>query len=513
MKKALMLTAVLALAWLGMPGDAAATPEFAKQWESSCASCHVGAPTELDEEGVAFKLAGFDQAVEAKNPRPKLFFSMVTDLVTFSSTPADDDMETPESATLFSLVRLDREGRFKVFAIGELADQPEGLELDFAHGHLQVNPLEQRHKLNLRLGNVEPLTRLYNSDMRRLFESPLWSGVEASSGEYTAGGGGHHAHGGGGGSLPGVLPASDWGGDVSSVLSRSLLVAGGYAGDNAYAGVFWKRGGRGFDNSTVAPGFEYGDLTPEEQQVFNRQQTNMAKKWERSVILGLSAYRGSGSTDVFDGAFLGTPAGHDDHMDMGDGHGDEHGDEGGDHDDEGGDHDDEGGGHDDEGDGHGDEGDDHGDPHAEGGDDHADFLPARFRRSSRVVGEVKTRWDRYGVYLVGVYGENDYAVGDGEEWAEHGEFVQTGRPSTDFFAWALEGSARFSINRKLTGRAALRWEELRPEADAAESFQRAVANLTVPVRIMRPALWPYAEVARNVTAAQWESRIGLRLGY
>ncbi len=481
----LTLATALGLVLLATPQDATAAPEFAKQWAASCSSCHVGAPTELDEQGIAFKLAGYSQDVKAKNPRPKLFFSFVSDVVNFSD---DEDMEAPDSAELFTLLRLDRKGRVKLFAIGELSDEEDGMALDFAHGHLQVNPLAERERLSLRIGNIEPITRLWNTDMRRVFESSLWSGVDTATGELSGGGGGHDAHGGSSG-RPGVLPGSDWGGDVSSVIGRNLLVAGGLIEDTAFGGVFWKRGGRGFDNSTYSRNLEYGDLSAEEQAAFNQRQTNMAKKWERSVILGLSAYIGDGNRDVFDGSFL-SPMDMDQddhHMDMGDEQGDEHG--------------------------YGEEGDEHGDEHGEEGEHHDMFLPTRMTGTSRLVGEIKTRWDRYGFYVVGVYGENDYAVGDPEEWDQHGEFSLSSRESNDFFAWAVEGSARFSVTRKLNGRVALRYEELRPETDEAARFEQAVANLTIPIRMMRPALWPYLEASRNLVIDDWEIRAGLKLGY
>ena len=115
--------------------------------------------------------------------------------------------------------------------------------------------------------------------------------------------------------------------------------------------------------------------------------------------------------------------------------------------------------------------------------------------------------------MVGVYGENDYRVGDAEHWEEHGEFEPIGRQSTDFFAWAFETSARFSVGRRRTGRLAIRYEEVVPEMSAALRFQRAVANLTVPIRIMRPALWPYVEVSRNLVLDDWRTIVGVRLGY
>ena len=292
MKRTLNLAAALVVGLaLVTPGNANATPEFAKQWNSSCASCHIGAPTGLDEEGVAFKLAGYEMGIEPAKPRPKLFFSFLTDLVTFDSSGGDEEMVGPDAAELFTLLRLDKAGRAKIFAIGELTDDGNSdLNLDFAHGHLQINPLERREQLNLRLGNVEPMTRIWNSDMRRVFESSLWSGVDPATAELAATGGGHH---GGSSGRPGFLPRSNWGGDVSSVIGSNLLVTAGAIGDTAYGGVFWKRGGRGFDNSTVPRGYDYPSLSPEEQAVFNRQQSNLARKWERSVIFGASAYAGS----------------------------------------------------------------------------------------------------------------------------------------------------------------------------------------------------------------------------
>ena len=213
------------------------------------------------------------------------------------------------------------------------------------------------------------------------------------------------------------------------------------------------------------------------------------------MIFGLSAHVGRSQRQVFDGSFLAP----DDH---GMEEGDEHGDEGDDHGDEGDDHGD-------EGDEHGDEGDEHGDE----GDDHGAFTPARTTDASRLVGEVITRWDRYGLYAVGVYGENDYSLGDAEHWEEHGEFELTDSRSTDFFAWAVEGSARFSIDRRKTGRVAVRYEELRPEVATAQKFQRALANVTIPIRIMRPALWPYLEVSRDLVNDKWRSLVGVRLAY
>ncbi|MFQ5528270.1 MAG: hypothetical protein ACE5GX_18700 [Thermoanaerobaculia bacterium] len=479
MRKSLATTFILFSIAVLMPPRAEAVPEFAKQWASSCASCHVGAPTSLDEEGVAFRLAGYEQAIDAKNPRPWLFFSFVTDAVTYTSNDTDDDMETPDNAQLFSLLRLDNKGVAKIFAIGELNDTPEGLELDFAHGHLQLNPLEEGEDLNVRLGNIEPMPRMWNTDMRRVFETPLWGGVNVATGMTEAGGGGHGHGPGSSDGVPGVLPASDWGGDVSSVVGRNLLVSGGYAGDSAYAGVFWKKGGRAFDNSTVAAGFDYGSLSDEEKQTFNKRQTNMAKKWERSVIFGVSGYIGDGNQDVFDGAFLGTEGGLDEHDEEG---GDEHGEEG----EEG--HDDEPG--------------------------HADsFLPARISGTQRLVGEIKTRWDRWGVYAVAVYGVNDYEVGDGPEWNEHGEFARVTEESNNFAAWALESSLRFKIDPLRTARVALRYEELRPEDRNMARFERAVVNFTVPIRIMRPALWPYFEFTENFRDDDSEYRVGLRFAY
>ena len=100
MKRTITIATAVAFVLLAAPPDASATPEFAKQWESSCASCHVGAPTGLDEEGIAFKLAGYSLDLEVKNPRPKLFFSLLTDLVSFSD---EENLKTAESAELFSL--------------------------------------------------------------------------------------------------------------------------------------------------------------------------------------------------------------------------------------------------------------------------------------------------------------------------------------------------------------------------------------------------------------------------
>ncbi len=510
MKRILTLTAVLTAVSLAVPQGAYAVPEFAKQWNSSCASCHVGAPTSLDEEGVAFRLAGYENGVEPEKPRPALFFSFLVDLVSLSGEGGDDDMEAPETAQLFSLFRLDNAGKAKIFAIGELNDDPvDGLNLDFAHGHIQFNPLEKRERLNLRVGNIEPMTRMWNTDMRRVFESPLWGGVDVATGEVTQLSGGHaHGHAGSGAGAPPVLPASDWGGDASSVIGRNLLVSGGGVGDELYGGVFLKRGGRGFDNSTYASGLDYASMSEDQQAAFNQQQTKMAKKWERSVIFGLSAYIGNGNSDVFDGSFLshGDEHAEDEHGDEehGDeGHGDEgegeegHGDEG--HGEEG--HDEEG--HDEEG--QGEEG--HGDEHVEA------FLPGQISATSRIVGEIKTRWDRWGTYFVAVYGSNDYELGDGEEWEHEGVFVPVTEQSNDFFAWAVEGSTRLGIDPTRTARLAVRYEELRPEADAAERFQRAVANLTIPIRIMRPALWPYAEAARDITHSDWNVRAGLRIAY
>ena len=495
MKRTITIAATLTFLFLATPQDASATPEFAKQWESSCASCHVGAPVALDEEGIAFKLAGYSLDLEAKNPRPKLFISFLTDLVSFTSSGGDETVETPDSAELFTLLRLDRAGRAKIFAIGELTDTDAGLELEFAHGHLQVNPLTERERLSLRIGNIEPITRLWNTDMRRVFESSLWGGVDTATGALSEGGGGPHAHGGLSG-RPGVLPGSDWGGDVSSVVGRNLLVAGGFAGDAAYGGVFWKRGGRGFDNTTVQRNFQYSDLSPEGRSAFNVQQTRLARKWERSVILGLSAYTGTGSRNVFDGSFLPElemEMGHDeDDSEVEDDHGEEQGDE------------------------HGEETDDdgeHGDEHPEEGEHDAEFAPTRVTGTSRLVGEIKTRWNRYGFYAVGVYGVNDYARGDAEAWAERSEFSLFGRESDDFFAWAVEGSARLKVTRRLTGRFALRYEELVPENNHEEPFRRAVANLTIPVRIMRPALWPYLEASQNFGTDDLEFRAGLKLAY
>ncbi|RMH22942.1 MAG: hypothetical protein D6696_02100 [Acidobacteria bacterium] len=506
-RKTIIAAAVCAL-FVAVPA-AQATPEFAKQWQASCSSCHVGAPTELDEEGIAFKLAGYDMDVEPKIRHPKLFLSLLTDLATYDT--ASDDMERPDSASLYTLLRLDKKNRVKIFAIGELTDEDEGgLNLDFAHGHVQINPwTEEPEKLNLRIGNVEPTTRLWNTDMRRPFETALWGGVSTGSGLLEHAGGGHHAHGGGG--APAILPGSDWGADLSAVLNRGLLVAGGVAGDYAYGGVFVKRGGRGFDNSTVPEDFDYGALSEKEREAFNRKQINLAKKWERSVIFGLSAYAGNGSQDVFDGSFLAAvEADHDPHA-MED---DEHGEAGDDHGAEGDDdHGDDDHGDDDHGDD--DHGDDMGhmdDDHAVD-DDHADFFPTRVVSSTRLVGEVKARWDRYSFYAVGVYGENDYALGDPLAWDEAGLFARTGGESRSFLAWALEASARFKVSRQLSGRAALRYEQLAPEADAAARFERVVANVTVPIRMMRPALWPYLELSQNFFDDQLEGRVGLRLGF
>ena len=191
MNRVITTAASLLFVFLATPRGASATPEFAKQWGSSCASCHVSAPTGLDEEGIAFKLAGYDLELEPENPRPKLFVSFLTDVVSFSS---DDSIEGPESAELFSLFRLDNAGIAKIFAIGEVAEDEAGFELDFAHGHLQVNPLGEPEQLGLRAGKVEPITRLWNTDMRRMFETPLWSGVGTTTGGLSEGGGGHHAH-------------------------------------------------------------------------------------------------------------------------------------------------------------------------------------------------------------------------------------------------------------------------------------------------------------------------------
>jgi hypothetical protein len=132
---------------------------------------------------------------------------------------------------------------------------------------------------------------------------------------------------------------------------------------------------------------------------------------------------------------------------------------------------------------------------------------------SRLTGEIMTRWNRFGLYVVGVYGENDYSLGDAEHWEEHGEFELTSRESTDFLAWAVEGSARFSVGRRRTGRVALRYEEVDPEASTARRFQRAIANVTIPIRIMRPALWPYLEVSRNLVDDEWRTLVGVRLGF
>ena len=480
--------ALAALLLLATPPDASATPEFAKQWASSCASCHVGAPTSLGEEGIAFKLAGYDQAMAAPNPRPKLFLSLLTDLVTFTSTDGGDEVATPESAELFTLLRLDRAGKAKIFAIGEVADGEDGFELEFAHGHLQLNPLEQPERLNVRLGNVEPMTRLWNTDMRREFESPLWSGVDSATGALAGHGGGHH--GGGSTGRPGVLVASDWGGDVSSVIGRNVLVTGGAIENTAFAGVFWKRGGRGFDNSTVASGFAYNALSLEQQAGFNQQQIKMAKQWERSVIFGLSAYAGSGGNEVFDGSFLAMEdMGHDpenpmENMDPGE-----------------------------EGEDHGGEGEAHGDEPGEEMVHDLGFLPTRIADTSRLVGEIKTRWDRYGFYLIGVYGENDYDMGDAEEWEHEGAFMNVGRRANDFFAWALEASTRFDVTRQRVGRFAIRYEQLLPENAGAARFERAVANLTIPITIMRPALWPYLETSHEFGDNDWQIRGGLKLAY
>ena len=119
------------------------------------------------------------------------------------------------------------------------------------------------------------------------------------------------------------------------------------------------------------------------------------------------------------------------------------------------------------------------------------FLPARVSETQRLVGEINTRWDRWGLYAIGVYGSNDYDFGDGAEWNEFGEFQPVRRESNNFFAWALEGSARFKVTAQRTGRLGFRFEQLQPEDRGAERFERALANFTVPIRIMRPALWPY----------------------
>ena len=123
-----------------------------------------------------------------------------------------------------------------------------------------------------------------------------------------------------------------------------------------------------------------------------------------------------------------------------------------------------------------------------------------------------TRWDRYGFYAIGVYGTDDYGRGDREAWEQHNEFSLFGRESRDFFAWAVEGSARFKVTRRLTGRFALRYEELAPEGDATR-FQRAVANLTIPIRIMRPALWPYLEASHNFGNNEQDIRAGVKFAF
>ena len=141
------------------------------------------------------------------------------------------------------------------------------------------------------------------------------------------------------------------------------------------------------------------------------------------------------------------------------------------------------------------------------------FMPTRIAGTSRLVGEIKTRWGRYGFYLIGVYGENDYDMGDAEEWEHEGAFMKVGRQANDFFAWALEASTRFNVTRQRVGRLAVRYEELSPENDGAARFERAVANLTIPIRIMRPALWPYLEASHDFGDSDWQIRGGLRLAY
>ncbi len=59
----------------------------------------------------------------------------------------------------------------------------------------------------------------------------------------------------------------------------------------------------------------------------------------------------------------------------------------------------------------------------------------------------------------------------------------------------------------------MRYEELRPEGAGAARFERVVANLTVPIRIMRPALWPYVETTRDLATSDWELRGGLKIAY
>ena len=104
-------------------------------------------------------------------------------------------------------------------------------------------------------------------------------------------------------------------------------------------------------------------------------------------------------------------------------------------------------------------------------------------------------------------------MGDGEEWEEHGEFLRTGQDSRDFFAWAVEGMASFKVTKTLTGRLALRYEELDPQATHALAYQRVVANLAIPVRMMRPALWPYVEVAENLVTDDTTAIFGVRMAF
>jgi len=312
-----LITIVLALVLLNVP-SAHAIPAFARKYETSCQTCHVGFP-KLNPFGEAFRLNGYRMPKETeeqikikpvslgaeayKRMWPKAIYpsdlpgqvplAMNVKMASVYSSSLDEtgrhltqnDFQFPQEANLFAGATLGEHMSF----LGEVtyAEQPGGsAQTEIERFHLGINsPFGTEHLVNFKIGK-------FAADLDDGFHE-MWiatdSGIDTLFAFNPIGlnGGSGLAEDGGGISLPGDVKGIEmygvaqhrWfytAGVVNGLGPAPADSAHSHASKDVYGRVDYKFGGMGLDGDTTGL-----TLPPENWR-------------EKSLRVGVLGYSGNG---------------------------------------------------------------------------------------------------------------------------------------------------------------------------------------------------------------------------
>jgi len=316
----IVLTSIAALILFNVP-TASAIPAFARKYDTSCQTCHVGFP-KLNPFGEAFRLNGYRMPKETeeqikikpvslgaeayKRMWPKAIYpsdlpgqvplAMNVKLASVYASSIDaggrhltqNDFQFPQEANLFAGATL---GDY-MSLLGEVtyAEQPDGsAQTEIERFHLALN--SPSHLLNFKIGK-------FAADLDDGFHE-MWistdSGIDTlfTFNPIGLNGGNSLADGGGGISLPGDVKGIEMYGVARHRIFYTAGITNGlgpapegsaqtHASKDLYARADYKFGGMGLDGDTAGV-----TLPPENWR-------------ERSLRVGLLGYRGNGKGIDFD---------------------------------------------------------------------------------------------------------------------------------------------------------------------------------------------------------------------